>query len=128
LLRAIRSDPSLRPDALPTGVAFVPSSNSVKVIYGQGQAAQQAVLRAEQVATLLVSHCMRIGVPVPRHAGKEVQVLDDHVCLSFSTSIDPVPLDPRPLPRSTKATGSRSWFPEEHFPCFGDHEGVLSWR
>ena len=115
LLRAIRAHPTTRPDTLPQDLEFLPSSNSIKVVYGSGAAAYNETLRAEQIAAILISHCMRIRVPVPRHAGKAVQVCDAHVRMIFATSIDPVPLDPRSATRAPTNQSFRSWFPEEQF-------------
>jgi len=55
----------------------------LSVLYGSGRLAETIPLNAQQLGALLLSYCVKRGIPVPKGAEKAVRVENDAVVLTL---------------------------------------------
>ena len=87
---ALRADALGLPSLRPTQLVFMPEKSCAKLVYGSGLGARFIELPAEALGSLLVSHCVRARIPMPRHAGKSIRVERNCVILAFRSLAGPV--------------------------------------
>ncbi len=75
--------PRIKPDI----VCFVPSQQRVTLLWTVGDGKADFEVPIETLGALLVAHCYRRGVVLPRKAEKSVSVEADAVVLSFTIHI-----------------------------------------
>ncbi len=73
------------PGLPPVAVRLDPAEGLVRLVYGNGQAGRTLALPGESLGALLISFCVRSGIPMPRFADKSVRVEAHAVVLSFRT-------------------------------------------
>jgi hypothetical protein len=77
--------PALRP----TDVRFCPRDGVVSFLYDASQWPQAVRMTAEALGALLVSYCIRAGIPMPRRAEKGIRIAASAVVLAFRTEGTP---------------------------------------
>lgn len=78
------------PEGPSEAIYLMPSDQSVEVMHRNGAGGSTAVLHrlnASQTAALLISYCMRKGIPVPKNCKKSIRIFEDHVALTFTKRI-----------------------------------------
>lgn len=75
------------PGLPPSGVRFEPEQGVVRLVYGSGRASRMLALPGESLAALLISFCVRSGVPMPRFSDKSVRIEPHAVVIAFCTEI-----------------------------------------
>lgn len=104
---ALRADALGLPSVRPTQLVFVPEKSCARLVYGSGLGARFIELPAEALGSLLVSHCVRARIPMPRRADKSIRVERQCVILAFRSLAGPA-AEPAPEPRG-EAVRSWSW-------------------
>jgi hypothetical protein len=62
------------PSGLPVGVTLLPQERRVDLVYGQASAARSFPLTIDALGMLLIAHCIRARIPLPRLARKEAHI------------------------------------------------------
>ena len=101
---ALRADALGLPSLRPTQLVFMPEKSCAKLVYGSGLGARFIELPAEALGSLLVSHCVRTRIPMPRRAGKSIRVERNCVILAFRSVAGPA-ADPGPASRGEAVRG-----------------------
>jgi hypothetical protein len=71
------------PAGAPIGITLLPQDRRVDVAYGQAAAARQFPLAIDALGMLLIAHCIRARIPLPRVARKEVHIGTECAALVF---------------------------------------------
>jgi hypothetical protein len=79
--------PALRP----ISIGFEPQQHQIRVAY-EAHAHPEVVVAAERLGALLVSYCVRIRIPIPRLADKDLRIEAGSVVLAFSTHLADPPV------------------------------------
>jgi len=83
----------------PIGVRFHPANESIELLFDNAETVEATQLRAEALGALLVSHCMNVGIPIPRSAVKAVRIDAAAVVLNFTSRLG----EALPINRSARA-------------------------
>jgi hypothetical protein len=62
------------PTGLPSAITLLPQERRVDVAYGHASAAQSYKLKIDALGMLLIAHCIRARIPLPRLARKEAHI------------------------------------------------------
>jgi hypothetical protein len=79
------------PGQAPAGVRFHPRESTIDVVYGTKLAPQAVSISSEALGAILVSYCIRVRIPMPRKAGKGIQIESNSVILAFKTTYNDAP-------------------------------------
>ena len=72
------------PAIRPSKIGFTPEANHIRIEY---EARPEVRLSVDHLASLLVSYCVRAGIPIPRQSAKELRVGSSSVVLAFTTLV-----------------------------------------